>query len=197
MLTQDLLGGLIQIGNYGFMLVLYVLCFVYLFYPNTEYVCLIFLLILNFFYVLLFLSDVNNLSRIDILSIEIPMKIVIILWWSSLLISNSWLINTYINLRKKFENSASGINIGENNKNIKKQILILLVCNIILFVFVHLLSIEESSSVSAKIMSKNTIDIMSKNTMKIITTLSGVALSAILFYLNDKLSTNTKIITTQ
>ena len=117
------------------------------------------------------------------------MRVVIILWWLSLLISNSWLINTYRNLRKKFENSESGINIGENNKNIKKQILILLVCNIILFVFVHLLSIQESSSGAAKIMSKNTI--------KIITTLSGVAISTTLLYLNDKLSTNTKIITTQ
>lgn len=189
MLTQDLQRGLIQIGNYGFMLVLYVLCFVYLFYPNTEYVCLIFLMILNLFYVLLFLGDVNNLSQIDILSINIPMRVVIILWWLSLLISNSWLINTYRNLRKKFENSESGINIGENNKNIKKQILILLVCNIILFVFVHLLSMQVESPGSAKIMSKNTI--------KIITTLSGVAISTILLYLNDKLSTNTKIITTQ
>ena len=190
MLTQDLQRGLIQIGNYGFMLVLYVLCFVYLFYPNTEYVCLIFLMILNIFYVLLFLSDVDNLSQIDILSINIPMRVVIILWWLSLLISNSWLINTYRNLRKKFENSESGINIGENNKNIKKQILILLVCNIILFVFVHLLSMQGVESTgSAKIVSKNTI--------KIITTLSGVAISTTLLYLNDKLSTNTKIITTQ
>ena len=190
MLVQDLQKGLIQIGNYGFMSVLYVLCFVYLFYPNTEYVCLIFLMILNIFYVLLFLSDVDNLSQIDILSINIPMRVVIILWWLSLLISNSWLINTYRKLRKKFENSESGINIGENNKNIKKQILILLVCNIILFVFVHLLSMQGVESTgSAKIVSKNTI--------KIITTLSGVAISTTLLYLNNKLSTNTKIITTQ
>ena len=91
---------LIQIANYGFMLVLYLLCFVYLFYPNTEYVCLIFLMILNLFYVLLFYSDVDNLSQIVLHSINIPMKLVIILWWLSLLISNSWFINTYRNLRK-------------------------------------------------------------------------------------------------
>ena len=189
MLSQDL-KGLIQIENYAFMLVLYVLCFVYLFFPNTEYVCLIFLLILNLFYAMLFYSDVHNWSKIDFLSIKIPMKIVIIMWWLSLMISNSWMINTYGNLRKKFENSESGINIGVKNHDIKKQILILLVCNIALFLFLHLLSIHgDEPKKSAKLILENTI--------KIITTLSGVAISSVLLYLNDKLSTNTKIITTQ
>ena len=186
MLTQKFTENLTQTGNYGFMLVLYVLCFVYLFYPNTEYVCIIFLMMLNIFYVPLFYADVN--SQIVIHEMKIPMKIVIILWWLSLLVSNSWLINTYVNLRKKVGYSESGIDIGDNNQT-KKQILILLVCDIILFIFVHLLSIQESSSGPAKIMSKNTI--------KIITTLSGVAISSVLFYLTDNLSSHTKIITTQ
>jgi hypothetical protein len=144
----------------------------------------------------LFYSDVSGASSIDFLSIKIPMQLVIILWWLSLTISNSWLINTYRDLRKKFENSVSGINIGENNHNIKKQILILLVCNIILFVFAHLLSIKwgEAPEGSTRLSSTKFV---SKNTIKIITTLSGVAISSTLLYLNDKLSTNTKIITTQ
>ena len=186
---------LIQIANYGFMLVLYLLCFVYLFYPNTEYVCLIFLMILNLFYVLLFYSDVDNLSQIVLHSINIPMKLVIILWWLSLLISNSWFINTYRNLRKKFEKSESGINVGDKNHNIKKQILILLVCNIILFLFVHLLSIKWGDV--SEILPKSSTKFVSINTIKIITTLSGVAISSLLLYLNNTLSTNTKIITTQ
>jgi hypothetical protein len=190
MLTQKFAENFTQTGNYGFMLVLYVLCFVYLFYPNTEYVCLIFLMMLNIFYVLLFYADVN--SQIVIHSMEIPMKIVIILWWLSLLVSNSWLINTYINLRKKIGNSESGIDIGDNNQT-KKQILILLVCNIILFVFAHLLSIKLSDVREKPPPTK----FVSLNTIKIITTLSGVAISSVLFYLTGNLSSHTKIITTQ
>jgi hypothetical protein len=137
--------------------------------------------------------DASSDNKIVLPSINIPMKIVIILWWLSLLISNSWLINTYRNLRKKFENSESGINIGENNKNIKKQILILLVCNIILFVFAHLLSIKLSDVREKPPPTK----FVSLNTIKIITTLSGVAISSVLFYLTGNLSSHTKIITTQ
>jgi hypothetical protein len=140
----------------------------------------------------LFYADVN--SQIVIHSIEIPMKIVIILWWLSLLVSNSWLINTYINLRKKIGNSKSGIDIGDNNKT-KKQILILLVCDIILFIFVHLLSIEWGDE--SKKLSKLSTKLVSINTIKIFTTLSGIAISSILLYLTDILSSHTKIITTQ
>ena len=192
MLTQKFTENLTQTGNYGFMLVLYVLCFVYLFYPNTEYVCLIFLMMLNIFYVLLFYSDVN--SQIVIHSMEIPMKIVIILWWLSLLVSNSWLINTYINLRKKNGNSESGIDIGDNNQT-KKQILILLVCDIILFIFVHLLSIKWGDETVT--LSKPSTKLVSINTIKIFTTLSGIAISSVLFYITNNLSSHTKIITTQ
>ena len=192
MLTQKFTENLTQTGNYGFMLVLYVLCFVYLFYPNTEYVCIIFLMMLNIFYVPLFYADVN--SQIVIHSMEIPMKIVIILWWLSLLVSNSWLINTYINLRKKNGNSESGIDIGDNNQT-KKQILILLVCDIILFIFVHLLSIEWGDE--SKKISKPSTKLVSINTIKIFTTLSGIAISSVLFYITNNLSSHTKIITTQ
>ena len=192
MLTQKFTENLTQTGNYGFMLVLYVLCFVYLFYPNTEYVCLIFLMMLNIFYVLLFYSDVN--SQIVIHSMEIPMKIVIILWWLSLLVSNSWLINTYINLRKKNGNSESGIDIGDNNQT-KKQILILLVCDIILFIFVHLLSIKWGDETVT--LSKPSTKLVSINTIKIFTTLSGIAISSVLFYITNNLSSHTMIITTQ
>ncbi len=176
----------IQIENYGFMLVLYLLCFVYLFFPNTELVCLIFLTILNIFYLVLFYNDINNYGQIDFLSLKIPTRIVVILWWLSLMISNSWFINTYRNLRKKFENSVSGIKLGEKNNNIKKHILILLVCNMILFLFLHLLSIQNIE-----------IRIISLNMVKIIITFTGVTISSILLYLNNELSTNTKIITTQ
>ena len=193
MLTQKFTENLTQTGNYGFMLVLYVLCFVYLFYPNTEYVCIIFLMMLNIFYVPLFYADVN--SQIVIHSMEIPMKIVIILWWLSLLVSNSWLIKIYVNLRKKIGYSESGIDIGDKNKNIKKQILILLVCDIILFIFVHLLSIEWGDE--SKKISKPSTKLVSINTIKIFTTLSGIAISSILLYLTDILSSHTKIITTQ
>ena len=193
MLTQKFTENLTQTGNYGFMLVLYVLCFVYLFYPNTEYVCLIFLMMLNIFYVPLFYADVN--SQIVIHSMEIPMKIVIILWWLSLLVSNSWLINIYVNLRKKNGYSESGIDIGDKNKNIKKQILILLVCDIILFIFVHLLSIEWGDE--SKKISKPSTKLVSINTIKIFTTLSGIAISSVLFYITNNLSSHTKIITTQ
>ena len=193
MLTQKFTENLTQTGNYGFMLVLYVLCFVYLFYPNTEYVCLIFLMMLNIFYVLLFYSDVN--SQIVIHSMEIPMKIVIILWWLSLLVSNSWLINIYVNLRKKNGYSESGIDIGDKNKNIKKQILILLVCDIILFIFVHLLSIKWGDETVT--LSKPSTKLVSINTIKIFTTLSGIAISSVLFYITNNLSSHTMIITTQ
>lgn len=182
----------IQIENYGFMVVLYVLCFVYIFYPNTEYICFIILIVLNLFYLLLFYNDIDTRSSINVLSLEIPVKMVIILWWLSLMSSNAWLIDTYRKLRVNFEKIETGINLGERkNYVMKNQIIILLIFNIILFLFLHLLSIQYSSQKSV------VIDLIPKNMIKIIITLSGVVISSTLLYLNNELSTNTKIITTQ
>ena len=85
----------LEIENYVFMSILYVLCFVYLFKVNTEYICFILLLILNLFYILIFLTDIEGTSNVEIFTIEIPIRIIILIQWFLLIYSNSWFINTF------------------------------------------------------------------------------------------------------
>jgi hypothetical protein len=112
---------------------------------------------------------------------------------------NAWLINTFRILRTKFESRASGIKLGDHhNYDTKNQIIILLVCDVVLMLFLHLLSTsshQPDKETQTKIKLLNMC--LTMNTPKMLLTLSGVIISSVLLYLNDKLSMNTKIITTQ
>ena len=177
----------VQIENYLFMMVLYILCFIYIFSVRTEYVCLILLICLNLFYVLLFLGDINKSVLIQIFIYKIPVRIIILLLWLLLMVSNSWLINTFRILRAKFSNSDTGIDLGsKSNYKTKNQIILLLVCSVTLLLFLHLLSISVLPTLNPAI-----------NVLTLIIIVVCCILTSITIQLNDQLSSNTKIITTQ
>jgi hypothetical protein len=177
----------VQIENYLFMMVLYILCFIYIFSLRTEYVCLILLICLNLFYVLLFLSDINKSVLIQIFIYKIPVRIIILLLWLLLMVSNNWLINTFRILRAKFTNSDTGIDLGsKKNHKTKNQIILLLVCSVILLLFLHLLSISVLPTLNP-----------ATNVLTLIIIVVCLILTSITIHLNDELSSNTRIITTQ
>lgn len=183
----------LDIENYIFLVVLYILCFVYLFKVNTEYLCSILLIILNIFYLLLFLSDIEGNSNIKLFlftPVEIPLKLIILIFWSLLIASNSWFINTLEKVHRKFSNSEKGSNFGsEENYKIKDYIKILLVCGTILLLLVHLISLQIVQSHIPKSIRINSV--------KLLVIVIGLALTSVSIYMNDKLSSNTKIITQQ
>lgn len=180
----------LELDNYGFMLILYILCFVYLFIVNTEYVCLILLVSLNLFFILLFFHDIEGSSSIKLFAfypLEIPARLIILIWWLLLVASNSWLINTYEILRKKFKNEEK-INLGsKNNYELKSQIIILIVSSTILFLFFHLLSTQGIESYM-KSFSK-------VNTLKLIISVAGIISISVSMFLNDEFASNMKTIT--
>lgn len=183
----------LDIENYIFLVVLYILCFVYLFKVNTEYLCSILLIILNIFYLLLFLSDIEGNSNIKLFlftPVEIPLKLIILIFWSLLIASNSWFINTLEKVHRKFSNSEKGSNFGsEENYKIKDYVKILLVCGTILLLLVHLISLQIVQSHIPKSIRINSV--------KLLVIVIGLALTSVSIYMNDKLSSNTKIITQQ
>lgn len=185
-----------EFENYIFMLVLYILCFIYIFYINTQYICLILLIVLNLFYILLFYSDINNDSVMKLFvffPLEIPVRIIILFWWLLLMSSNSWLINTLSTLRKKFIDNDTGINLGkESNYENKNHLIIFLVCSTVLLWILHLLSTQNIRTLFPKFSGFPTI-----NTVNVIIIVSGLALTSVSLFLNDKLESNTKIVTTQ
>lgn len=167
------------------MMVLYVLCFVYIFFKNTEYVCLVLLLCLNIFYILLFSGDIGN-TTIDLFifyTLNIPTRVMTLLLWVLIMISNSWLIMTLMTLRSKFLNSDSGINLGSKyNYIIKDKIIIFLICSSIAMLSLHLLSVAQ-------------IPFIPNNRLKLIVLIAGFLLTTVSLQLNNELSSNTKIIT--
>lgn len=183
----------LDIENYIFLVILYILCFVYLFKVNTEYLCSILLIILNIFYLLLFLSDIEGISNIKLFiftPVEIPLKLIILIFWLLLIASNSWFINTLEKVHRKFSNSEKGSNFGsEENYKIKEYIKILLVCGTILLLLVHLISLQIVESYIPKSIRINSV--------KLLIIAVGLVLTSISIYMNDKLSSNTNIITQQ
>jgi hypothetical protein len=183
----------LDIENYVFLVVLYILCFVYFFKVNTEYLCSILLIILNVFYLLLFLSDIEGNSNINLFiftPVEIPLKLIILFFWLLLIASNSWFINTLEKVHRKFSNSEKGSNFGsEENYKIKDYIKILLVCGTILLLLIHLISLQVAQSYIPKSIRMNSV--------KLLVIVIGLVSTSISIYMNDKLSSNTNIITQQ
>lgn len=172
----------VEIENYVFMLILYILCFVYLFKVNTEYICFILLLILNLFYILIFLSDIEGTSNVEIFTLEIPIRIIILILWFLLIYSNSWFINTFDKLRRKF-NNETGAGFGTPNYNAKNLIKIYLVLGSILLILLHLVSVKDIPT------------IIPTNSVKILLSVSGIMITCFSFGLNSELSSYTKILT--
>lgn len=185
-----------EFENYIFMLVLYLLCFVYLYYLNTEYICIILLIFLNLFYLLLFYNDIDDYSTVKLflfVPLEFPVRIIILIWWVLLIISNSWLINTMSILRKKFIHKETGINLGKkSNYMTKNYLLASLICGTILFWVLHLSSTQNTQRLIPKFSGSPSI-----NTVNVIVISLGIVIISVSLFLNDQLTSNTKIITTQ
>jgi hypothetical protein len=173
------------------MLVLYILTFVCLFKSNTEYLCSILLLILNIFYLLLFLSDVEVTSTLKLfifIPIEIPIRFIILIIWSLLIVSNSWFINTIDKLHRKLDNTEKGMDFGSIAiSEIKKYVKIFLVCSSILLVLLHVISLQNLQQYIPSIVRVNTV--------KLVILAGGIMFSSLSIYLNDNLSSITNIIT--
>lgn len=166
--------------NYLFILVLYILCFVYLFSVNTEYICLILLLFLNLFYILLYYNDVDNssLELFFMIPFQIPVRMILFIWWLLIIISNSWILNTFGILHKKF--GREGVNFGsKKNHQMKNTILATLLISTVLLWVLHMISI---------------MDLPLVGSMKIVLIMIGITITSISVYLNDELESNTKVI---
>ena len=169
------------------------LCFFYIFKVNTEYLCSILLIILNIFYILLFFTDIDGTSNINLFiftSISIPIRIVVLIFWLLLIVSNSWLINTFDKLNQKFINNENGRIFGsDENYKIKKFIKLSLVCGSLLLILLHIISLQSVQLYIPKPIRLNTV--------KLIISVIGITITSFSIYLNDNLSSNTKTITQQ
>lgn len=180
--------------NHLFFLSIYVLCFIYLFQVNTEYPSMILLALLNFVYILVHFISVSE-TNVKILGFEVPLRVIILIIWSLLMMANIWLVKTYINLRATFSKKGEKINLGKKeNFEDKKNLKFMLVYGTISLLMLHILS--DYNGVLMSIISKRANCLAERNTMKIVFSAIGLVTSFASALLSDRFSSNTNIITT-
>jgi hypothetical protein len=99
-----------------------------------------------------------------------------------LIYSNSWFINTFDKLRKKFNNEKNA-DFGIPNYNAKNLIKIYLVFGSTLLILLHLVSVKDIPT------------IIPINRVKVLLSFSGIIITGFSFGLNSELSSYTKILT--
>lgn len=181
--------------KYIYVLVLYVICFVYMFKGKTEYISFIILISLNIFSLLFVFTLKGTGSKLTLIPFHIllwdgtiPLKIIYIISWFLLLVANAILINTYRLLHSKYSIVGKSVDLGDpKNYRIKDGLKTTIILNII-FLWILFISITLIDNIS--FYNKET------NIFKLFVSIGSLSLSSINIYQSKTLANNTKIITT-
>ena len=194
--------------QYVSIFVAYVLCCVFMYKPNTEYVCFILFLVLHIIFLILFFSSgVGMGNMVRVLPFElviwngyIPISMIFIIGWILELVANSILIQTYRVLHSTFGTVGKPVDLGDpKNYNLKDN---LKKTMIISTFFLSLLFTFNNNSNLLIVNPKSRIDkifnqiIKSKNNILVIITVGTLVFSSLSVYFAQILGGNTKTIAT-
>lgn len=184
-----------ELFNYIYMFVAYIICIVFLYRANTEYLCFVLFMVLHIFTLTLFVASgigkgMGNMITfipftIFIWNGQIPISVVFIIGWICLLVANTNLINTYRGLHTVFGTVGKPIDLGDpKNYELKDNLKIsMIICTILLW----------------SLFTFNNIDLLSpksKNKILICVSIGTLFLSSLSVYFSQQLSNNTMTITT-
>lgn len=207
-ITGDLIKSYLESMKYIFMIVAYILCIVYMYKPNTEYMCFILFIVLHVFLLILFFgSSVKNIgSSIKIFPFDIgiwngfvPIKFIFIIGWILLLVANSILIQTYRVLHAAFGTVGQPIDLGDSDNYLSKDNLkiFMIITTILLWILMTFNSVNVEN-----ILQKTKFNIFLnnikqiKNSSSLIIAISTLLFSSLSVYLSQQLGSNTRTITT-
>lgn len=196
--------------KYVYMLVAYILCIVYMYYDNTEYICFILFIVLHIFLLFIFFSSGAGKSIGQMVTVlpfnfvvwdgKVPLSFIFLVGWALLLVANSILINTYRVLHAAFGTVGKPVDLGDpKNYILKKYLKITMIISTIflwmLFTF-NFINKLPRNIINGNQTRFDKIINQIKDKSLIIISINTIFFASLSIYLSQQLASKTKTITT-